>query len=210
VTALATGTTTISVAPSTSGLANALSSFVADYNAAASALSSQRGQNGGALSGQGVIDTLNEALHNITSYTSSGSVQSIADLGLTFNDTTGQLSFNSSVLSSTAAINFSAVTDFLGGPTTGGFLQTATNALSSILDPSTGAITSQLKGIAGEITSDNNRISSEQLNINQLQANLTSQMASADALIASLQSQSSYMTNLFTALTANQNQIANG
>ena len=210
VTALGAGTSTITVAASTSQLANALNSFVSDYNSAASALSSQRGRNGGALSGQGIIDTLSEALHNITSFTTSGPVQSIADLGLTFNDTTGQLSFNPATLSSAASSDFSSVTGFLGSPTTGGFLQAATSALNSILDSSSGAIPSQLKGIAGEITSDTNRINAEQAKISQLQDNLTSQMASADALIASLQSQSDYMTNLFTALTANQNQIANG
>jgi flagellar hook-associated protein 2 len=209
-TALAAGSTTITVAQNTNTLANALSSFISDYNAAASALNAQRGKNAGALSGQGVIATLTEGLNNITSYTSSGSIQSLSDLGVKFNDTTGQLSFDPTMLNSAAASNYSAVTSFLGSPTTGGFLQAASGALTSILDPTSGAIPSQLTAISGEITSDNNRITADQANISQLQANLTQQMANADALIATLQSQNTYMTNLFTSMISNQTQIANG
>jgi flagellar hook-associated protein 2 len=210
VTALAAGSTTITVGQSTSNIANAISSFVSDYNAASQALSAQRGSSGGALSGESVIHTLTASLQSLTHYTAAGSIQSMADLGLTFNDTTGALSFDPTVLTAAAAKDFAGVTSFLGSATGGGFLQAATNTLSSVLDPVSGIIPTELSSTSSEIMADNAKISQDQNNINQLQTNLTTQMASADALIASLQSQSSYLSSLLTSMTANQNQIANG
>ncbi len=209
-TVLAGGTTNITVGQSTTNIANAISSFVMAYNAASQALTAQRGTSGGALSGQSVIDTLSQSLQNLVNYSGTGAVQSIADLGLRFNDTTGALSFDPTVLSAAATNDFSAVTSFLGSAATGGFLQAATNAMTGILDSTTGVIPTELSSLSGQITADNNHIISDQNNVSQLQSNLTNQMAAADALIAETQAQNTYMTSLFTSMTANQNQIANG
>jgi flagellar hook-associated protein 2 len=203
---LTTGPTTITVGQATTSIANALTTFVRDYNAASQALTAQRGTSGGALAGQSVVNTLSQALQNIANYSGSGSVQSMAQLGLTFNDNTGVLSFDPTVLSAAGANDFAGVTSFLGGPTTGGFLQAATNSLTSLLDANSGAIPTLLNSIAGEITYTNNQISTDQDRVNQMQTNLTAQMSAADAAIASMQQQITYMTSLFTAMTANQNQ----
>jgi flagellar hook-associated protein 2 len=201
---LKAGTTDITVGQSTSTIATAISGFVTAYNAASQALNGQRGTSGGALTGQSVISTLTQSLQNIAGYSGTGTIQSIADLGLTF-DSSGVLSFDSTILSAAAATDFTGVTSFLGGPTSGGFLQAATDSLKSLLDSTSGAIPTVLTSIAGEITDTDNQISQNQDRVDQLQKNLTAQMAAADAAIAQMQQQLTYVTNLFSAMTANQN-----
>jgi flagellar hook-associated protein 2 len=198
-----TGTTNITVGQSVSSISNAISTFVKDYNSAVTAVAGQRGSSGGALAGQGVVSMLSEALQNLTYYTATGSIQSIADLGLTFSQT-GVLSFNPTVLSAAASSDFQGVTSFLGSAAGGGFLQAATNVLSSVMEPRTGEIPTETSAVAGEIASINSEISADQSNLNTLQTSLTNQMDSADALIATMQQQYSYVTSLFSAMTANE------
>jgi flagellar hook-associated protein 2 len=206
VTVLEAGATDINIGQNTSSIANAISSFVTAYNAANQALAGQRGSSGGALAGQSIIMTLSQALRDIANYAGSGSIQSIADLGLTF-DKTGTLSFDSSVLSDAAARDLKGVMDFLGSPTTGGFLKAATDTLNGLTDSTSGAIPLTLASISGQITNTDNRINEDQDRIDQLRQNLSAQMAAADALIAQMQQQVTYMTNLFAAMTANQNAM---
>jgi flagellar hook-associated protein 2 len=198
-----TGTTSITVSQSTGNIASALTSFVTDYNAASTALAAQRGQSGGALAGQGLVDQLSEALQNLTNYTATGPIQSMADLGLTFNQS-GVLAFDPTVLSSVSSNNLQGVTDFLGSATGGGFLQAATNTMNSVMDSTSGIIPTEQSGITAQIATDNTKIATDQTNINTLQTNLTNQMDSADALIAEMQQQYSYVTGLFASMTANQ------
>jgi flagellar hook-associated protein 2 len=206
VTVLAAGTTDINVDQNTSGIANAISGFVTAYNSATQAITAQRGSSGGALAGQSIITTLSQSLRSISNYTGTGALSSIADIGLTF-DKNGVLSFDPSVLNAAADKDFKDITDFLGNATTGGFLKTATDTLSSLTDSTSGAISLTLTSIGGEITDVDNRISDNQDRVDQLKQNLTAQMAAADALIAQMQQQVIYMTNLFTAMTANQNSM---
>lgn len=202
-TVVGTGTTNITVSQSTGSIATALTSFVTDYNAAATALAAQRGQSSGALAGSGVVDQLSEALQNLTNYTTTGSIMSMADLGLTF-DTTGTLAFDSSVLTSAASNNLQGVTDFLGSAASSGFLQAATNTMSSVMNSTAGIIPTEQTGITAQIATDNTKIATDQTNINTLQTNLTNQMDTADALIAEMQQQYSYVTGLFASMTASE------
>ena len=99
VTARATGSASVTVAQSASGVENALSSLATSYNAAVDALVGN--QNGGALAGQSVIGQLSSALQTLPNYTSpsSSGVQTMTDLGLTF-DTKWTSSVRSGVYSS--------------------------------------------------------------------------------------------------------------
>jgi flagellar hook-associated protein 2 len=200
---LKAGTADITVGQSTSGIANAINNFVKAFNSAAQALAGQRGSGGGALAGQSLINTLSQSLDNITGYNNSGTIQTMADLGLTF-DTNGVLSFDSSVLTEAAQEDFPSVISFLGNSSTGGFLQTAANTLSGILDSTTGAIPALLNSISGEITDTDNLINRNQDRVDQMQKDLTARMSAADAAIAQMQQQLTYVTNLFTAMTNTQ------
>jgi len=203
-TVLTTGTTSITVNQDDSSIATALTNFVTAYNATSEAVQAQRGISGGALAGSGVVTELSQSLQNLATYTGTGSIQSIADLGLTF-DSNGVLSFDPTVLNSVTSSNLQGVTDFLGSATGGGFLQAATDALNGVLNSTSGTIPSETNGVAGQILSANNRISTDQDNINTLQTNLTNQMDAADAAIAEMQQQYTYLTGLFASMTTNSN-----
>jgi flagellar hook-associated protein 2 len=188
---------TITVSRNTSGVATAISSFVDAYNAAVDALNQQVGQNGGALSGQSTISTLRNAMRQITQYTgSSGGLTLLSQMGVGL-DNTGKLTFDASQFGSDSANDLQV---FLGSATGGGFLKTATDALNSIEDPTTGSVKTAIKTVNGEITQENDLITQETKKITDLQTTLIQQMAAADATIASLENQKNYITNLFTAM----------
>lgn len=207
VTVLKAGTTDITVGQNTTALATALNGFVTAYNAASQAIAAQHGTSGGALAGHSVINSLGQALSNLTSYSGSGTVQSIADLGLRF-DKNGVLSLDTSVLSGAAGKDFKSVTDFLGGATSGGFLQAVANTLTGITDATSGTIAVGLNELAGEITDTDSQITRNQDRVDQFQASLTLQINAADALIASMQQQYSYLSSLLNVTTANRNASA--
>lgn len=197
------GTTSITVSQSTGSIASALTKFVADYNSTVTAVAGQRGSSGGSLAGQGVVTQLSEALQNLTSYSGTGSIRSMADLGLTFNQSFS-LTFDPSVLTSTASSNLQGVTDFLGSATGSGFLQAATNTLNSVMNSTSGVIPVEQKALTTEVATDNAAISNDQTKVNALQTNLTNQMDAADAMIAEMQQQYSYITGLFASITGSQ------
>ena len=195
---------TVTVSRDTSGAASAISSFVDAYNAAVDALNQQVGQSGGALSGESTISDLRNAMRQITQYSgTSGGVTLLSQMGISMDDT-GKLTFDASQFGSASANDLQV---FLGSATGGGFLQTATNAMNAVEDPTTGFIPTATNDVNGEITQENNLITAEQQKIATLQSTLTQQMATADATIASLEQQKNYITNLFTAMI---NENTNG
>jgi flagellar hook-associated protein 2 len=200
ITALATGTANISVAQNISGVASALSSLVTSFNAASTELTNNRGQNGGALSGDPVIGQLSSLLQNIGNYSSaSGSINSLSNLGLSYNQN-GQLAFDSGTFNAAVASSAHAVMSFLGSASDNtSFLGAASQALTQAVDPTTGLITTEQNSLAASVTSLSNEIAADQQRVDQLQTNLTAQMSAADAAIAALQSQQTQITDLFAA-----------
>jgi flagellar hook-associated protein 2 len=199
--------TTITVAPSTSSIQSALSSFVTSYNSVFAELQNNVGQAGGALQGDSVVYELTNALQSLGGYVSgSGAVSSLASLGVTYNQT-GQLSFDASTFASATSNQISSLTSFLGDTSTGGFLQFASNQLSSVLAPTTGLVNEAASSLQSEITNDNTLIANDQAQVNTLQTNLTAQLSASDALVASLEQNYTLVQGLFQA--AQNNTTAN-
>ena len=187
---------TITVANDFSGLQSSLSNFVSAYNAAVDALAQNRGQSGGALTGDSLVYTLTNVLDQIAQYTSpSGNVTSPADLGLNLDDT-GHLSFNASTFSGAGTAD---IQSFLGSVDSSGFLQTANNDLTAVTDPTNGLIAGDYGSVQTQIANDNSEISDDQARVSSLQTTLQAQLSQADAAIATLESQKTYFTELFTA-----------
>jgi flagellar hook-associated protein 2 len=198
VTMLGTSSTpaTITVSADSNTLQSALSTFADAYNSTFSAVQQQTGQNGGALAGQDIVYTMQNALESLIQYSSgSGSVGSLNDLGLSV-DKTGVMTFDASTFSAQSAAN---ITEFLGSVTTGGFMQNATNALSNVDDSATGDIQSESTTLQSEITTDNTQISDKTSQLTIMETNLEQELTQADATIADLQEQKSYYTELFQA-----------
>jgi flagellar hook-associated protein 2 len=169
-------------------------------------LATNRGTAGGPLSGQSVVFSLGQTLRDLTSFTGgSGAVTSLADLGITF-DGTGHVSFDQAQFSSVAAADPGDLASFLGTGTGSGFLASASGIIDGLTDTTNGLFQSQQATIQNRITADNREISDTQDRITTMQNQLTAQMSAADALLSKLQSQVSFMTQLFQA----QNAIATG
>jgi flagellar capping protein FliD len=170
------------------------------------------GQNGGALQGDSIINSLTGVIDQITQYTSgSGNVSNLAALGLTVADD-GTLSFDASTF---AGASPSDVQQFLGSvgatPDSGsGFLQTVNNDLTSVTDVTTGLIAADYNSYQTQITADNSKIADDQTNISQLTSNLQAQLSQADAAIATLQSQDTYFNELFQAEYGNNSNNSSG
>jgi flagellar capping protein FliD len=194
-----TGETDVTVTQSASTLSTALSGFADAYNAAVAELAKQYGQAGGPLQGESIVYELSQSLGQMSTYYSSasGSV-SMADLGFTLNDD-GTLTYSPLNMMSTDLSNSAGVIAFLGSATGGGFLQAATNAMNNIETPTTGLLKSTETALQSQITSLGTTIATKQAQVQQLQTNLTNQMATADAAIANMEQQYSYMTSVYQA-----------
>ena len=205
----AVGTSTVTVASSLSSVSSELSSFVSAYNAAFAEVEKNTGQNGGALVGDSSVLDMQQALTQMISYAGgSGSITSLAQLGVEFTQQ-GTLTFDPTVI---AGLSQSQVTDalnFLGGTSTGGFLEYANNTLDSITDPSSGVIVTDTQALQTQNTQDQTEITNDQAQLTLLQTSLEAQMAQANALITKLQNQTTFLEGLFQADTSNNPNASN-
>jgi flagellar hook-associated protein 2 len=201
--------TTITVSNNAATLASAFSSFAGSYNAAVDVLSQYHGQNGGSLEGDSLIQTLTYTLNQLGNYSNGTPAAALANYGITL-DKTGRLSVDTGTLQTAANANFTQLLNTLGSTTTGGFLKTAQNLLKGIEDPVTGAIKTEEKTFASAVITAQNTVANEQATVNQIQTNLTKQIALADSTIAELENQVSYVTGLFAQYTGATNTQSNG
>ena len=180
-----------------------LASFVNAYNSAVSELQKNRGQNGGALTGDSVVLSMQQALRDIVNFTgSTGSITSLTQLGVKFTQQ-GTLTLDSTALDNLSQTQITDALSFLGDPNASGLLQFASNTLNNIVDPTEGLIATEAKAFQNQNVQDQQEIASAQARITQLQANLQAQMAKADALIATLQQKNTFLQGLFQFNTTN-------
>jgi flagellar hook-associated protein 2 len=192
----------ITVTRSTAALTDALTVFTDAFNAAADAVDGQRGDTGGALQGQSLMQELSSALSELGTFSSADSaVSGLSDLGLDLGRD-GRLTFSPYSLMAADMVNSSGINAFLGSTSGGGFLKVASSRLKSLEDVTTGSVTLALADLAGRISGTEGTIASKQEYVDRLQERLLQQMASADALVATMQQQYSYFSSMFAAMTA--------
>jgi len=112
----------------------------------------------------------------------------------------GQLTFNASELAASTASDPAGVASFLGSASGGGFLRAANNILTSLEDPTTGLFATTQSSLQSQITNLSNQIDDKQTQVDNLQTQLQQQMSAADAAIAAMQQQYTYMSNVFQAM----------
>jgi flagellar hook-associated protein 2 len=180
---------TLSLATNPGQLSSALQNFVSDYNTLVTQVQGQEGQTGGALQGNLIINQISDAMQDLASYwnpSSTSTIHSLSDLGVTFNDT-GQMSFSSNTFNALSDAQISDAFQFLGSSNSG-FAALANN-FTQLTDPVTGVIETQISGYQDEITSLSNQIATAQAYVTQVQQTATQQMEAADAVVAELQQQ---------------------
>ena len=188
----------ITVTRSTSAINTALSGFTDAYNAAVTEVLKQQGQSGGALQGQSIVSQLSGILSSIATYSSSGQFNVLENLGLKL-ETNGQITYNPLTLLAADLTSSAGITAFFGTAAGGGFLKQATDALSSVQDSVTGLLKTSETDMKAQIAKLGATIAAKQAKVDAMQLQMQNQMAAADALIASMQQQYSYLSGLFSA-----------
>jgi flagellar hook-associated protein 2 len=189
---------TIAVTKSTASTSNALAAFAVAYNAAVSEIDKSRGSNAGALAGNSLLSTLTESLQGIESYSGgSNSLPNLTSIGFSF-DKNGVLSFDPVAFGVATAGNTTDLYTLLGDANSG-FIQSANTALTGLEDPTVGTIKTTITSLSSLSTQQDTLIAAEQDRVDQFRTDLTSRISAADALIASLQQQVTFITGLFAS-----------
>ena len=182
-----TAPVTLSLASDPTQLSSALQNFVTGYNTVQADVAGQVGQSGGALVGDSSIGQVQSALSQIAAYTSnSGTVQSLADLGITFSNT-GVASFNQDTFNALSSTQISDAFKFIGSPTNG--LGGLSTNLTQLSDPINGLIATEQAGLKQTDQDLQSQIVTKNSQIAAMQLTLDSQLEAADALQAELQNQ---------------------
>jgi flagellar hook-associated protein 2 len=169
---------TISLSSDRSKLSAALQDFVSNYNALKTEVNAQVGPAAGLLAGDTVINQVQSSLRQITSLNSTGSVQSLADLGVEFSNT-GVASFHQDT--------FDSLTDSqILGRFSGG--------LNAFSDPISGLIKVEEDGVDRTDRSIQSQVATLNDRISLMQSNLQLQLEKSDAALAALESQQSALT----------------
>jgi len=201
---------TITVTGTDDALTQALTSFTSAYNKVVVDTQSQRGQSAGPLQGQSILSEITQVVANLATYVapSDSAVNGLASLGLKLGED-GQLTFNSQTLDSAYNSSSGAVTSFLGSATGGGWLESATNALTDLVDPTVGLVTNEENSLQTRTTALSNQITTKNDQITTLKTNLTQQMAAADTLISTIEQQDTFLTQMLQAEQIDSQAIIN-
>jgi flagellar hook-associated protein 2 len=202
---------TVTVTGTDDSLSGALSAFSTAYNQVVTDLQSQRGQSAGPLQGQPILAEVTEAVDNLATYFTSSTtgVNGLAQLGLTLSEN-GKFTFVPQTLDSAYGASSTSVASFLGSATGGGWLNSATNLLADLIDPTVGLVTNEVINLQSEATSIGTQITAKNAQIATMQSNLTQQMAAADTLIATTEQQGNFLTEMMQAEQDDQQAIVNG
>ncbi len=183
---------TITLSSDRSQISSALQSFVDQYNQTAAKASAQVGPSAGLLSGNFVVRHLQSVLRNIASFRStSGTVNSLTDLGISFDDQ-GKASFDSSAITGLSDTQLSDAFTFLGDAA-GGLGQYASK-LQEITDPINGLIALEQDGLTRVDKQLQDQVDQLNQRITVMKNGLTLKLQQADSLLASLESQQNTIT----------------
>lgn len=184
---------TLTLASDPTQLSSDLQDFVTQYNALSSAIEAQSGAAGGPLTGGTIIQQLRQQMQQIAGYTTStGSIQSLSDLGIEFQDTTGQATFDQTTFDGLSQSQITDALNYVGSASSGlgGFSQ----QLSQLSDPISGLIQSEVMGLKRTDSDFQARIATLNTQITNTTNSLTAQLEAADAAQAELQSQQQELT----------------
>jgi flagellar hook-associated protein 2 len=180
----------VSIAPDSGQVSQAITNFVNAYNTVIGDVNSQytinSNQQEGPLAGDSTLRMLQSSLLSAASYSSgSGTVSTLADLGITMNND-GTLNLDNSTLSDAIQNNFGAVQSFLQGTSSNGFASVLNGQMTALNDPTTGAFTVDLQSISNENTDLQNHINDFQVYLQSQQTLLTNEYNQADVLLQQL------------------------
>ena len=182
---------TLTLAPDSSSITSAVTTFVSAYNALITDVNSSVSydastQTAGVLQSDSAAQGLQSALLASTNYGSgSGTYQTLDSLGITTNSD-GTLSLNSTTLASAVQSNNAAVATFFQGSALNGFAASLTSSLDTYTDPTQGAFTVDLQSISSEYSDLTDQTNTLEVYLSSQQTILTAQYNAADIAIQQL------------------------
>jgi flagellar hook-associated protein 2 len=192
-----TNNVVLTLRPDATEISTALESFVSAYNSLVQTLDTQIGEDAGLLTGSALVREIQDALRSVKLFTGTGAVQSLAELGLEF-DNQGVMSFNSATLNAMNSTTLDAALSFLSSETDG--LGSLVSRFTALSDPVTGLIESEISGYDETERRLTTQITDMTDRINRMQTSVAERLQAADALLAQLESQQAVIDSSLQSL----------
>jgi flagellar hook-associated protein 2 len=179
-------TTTVRLSSDRSQLASALESLASAYNSIVDFLDSQIGEAAGLLSGSNLVFATSTALRQLTSFSGSGEVRNLSDVGLTLNSS-GKMSFDAAAFSQLSDSRVAAAFTFAGTSTNG--LASLIGGFAAISDPLSGSAKLEQDQFGVTEARLTRQIAELTDRVTAQQESLRQRLQAADTLLASLEAQ---------------------
>ena len=182
---------TLTLASDPSQLSSGIQTLVSAYNATLGQINGQAGVSTGVLSGDSTVYQLESDMQQMSTYQGSGSIKSLADMGITFSSN-GTMSFDPTVLSGLSNSQLAGAFQFFGSPSTG--FGGLSQSLDQVGNATTGAIATEQISLQHNDANLQTQITNTEASINSMQKTLFQQLAQADTLISTLDTQQTLLT----------------
>jgi flagellar hook-associated protein 2 len=182
----------LTLAPDSDAIEQAVSTFVSAYNTLITDVNSNFAYNSttqtaGALQSDSTIQSFQSDLLSAADYsTGTGTLQTtLTSLGITTNEY-GTLSLDTSTLDNAVTNNYSAVQNFFQGTNADGFVSSIEKTLNIYTDPTQGSFTVDLSSISAENTDLTNQTTTLEAYLSTQQTALTTEYNNADIALSQL------------------------
>ncbi len=208
VTALQTGTATVSVTSDTSAITSAIQQFVTDYNTAQTTISNDQkvtvSSSGaitpGVLTGDLTANGMAASLRSLVTAAVpglSGAVSMLSDLGIQTNSQNNTLSVDASTLDSAVAANLSSVQTLFADPTNG--LATQMNNYITNANGANGNIADHQASLKQQVTDLTTQISNLETKITSDTATWTSEFTAMETAESQTNQELTYLSEQITS-----------
>ncbi len=194
--------TTLSISADNSAASTSIGTFVTAVNGVISAIQTLSGydpstQTAGPLNGNATLQSFQNQLENILGTIKSGNtggISSLADLGITTDANTGNLTSNTTTLGNALSANLTAVGNLLGGSTG---IATQLNSLINQYTGPGGLLSTINQGLQTSLSNVSQQQTALQAQLATYSATLTKQYNAMDTAVASLKMMQTYLTAEF-------------
>jgi flagellar hook-associated protein 2 len=203
-------------APSSSNIQSAINTFITQYNQVISDMQTQLSTAPSSTDPtvgtlyqdpelQGLLSSMRSAMYAIQDPSSSSSIKSMLDIGVSTGATTGSGSVSQSALNGTLQFNSTTLTNALQSDPLGvqqmlvAFGASFSTTVGSVSDPG-GTIDARITGDNSQISDLGNQITAMQAALTDKQNALVQEFAQLESALSSNQSESSWLTSQIASL----------
>jgi len=179
---------TLTIAPDSNGITQAVNGFVSAYNSAIKSINSQfqvdASNSAGPLAGNSTLRSLQGSLLSDVTFSVAGNngIVNLASMGIDMADD-GTLSVDNTKLSAAVSGNFPAVQNFFQSVAADGFGKHLSSSLSSMVDPSSGLLAININENTSNQKMLTKTISDFEDHLTARRQLLTTQYAQVDAML---------------------------